>query len=367
MAHIGIDARLTHYRVGGISRYTTSIIAAMAEAQPKHKITILQSRKARRALCQRFASAKLCTPPHHAWERAALSLELAGRRLDLLHSPDFIAPMRGARRHVITVHDLSFVHYPEYLTSDSLRYYNAQIQASVQRSDHVLANSAATKADFVDILNVPPEKITVHYLGVEDIFRPLARALTKPVIEKLGLPETFLLFVGTIEPRKNLLGLARAYRALQAEMPDLPKLLIAGKPGWHFEQHMQDLKKIGLGDRLIFRHDIADAQLPALYNQAQILILPSHYEGFGLPALEAMACGTPPVVSNVAALPEIVGEVGSLVDPRDPASIAQAMRRALVDSDWRAAQRAAGIKRARRFRWSDAAQKVLAVYDAVLN
>lgn len=367
MAHIGIDARLTHYRVGGISRYTTGIISAMEEHPPAHKVTVFQSRKARRSLSRRFDSASLWTPPHHPWERGTLSVELLMRRLDLFHSPDFIAPARGARRHVITVHDLSFIHYPEYMTAASRRYYNGQIQVSVMRSDHILANSLATKQEFVDILDVPPEKITVHHLGVEDAFRPLPRSVTKPVISELDLPESYLLFVGTIEPRKNLVGLARAYRDLKLEMPDLPKLLIAGRPGWHYEQLMRDITKVGINDSLIMRHDISDSQLPALYNHALMLILPSHYEGFGLPALEAMACGTAPIVSNVAALPEIVGDVGILVDPHDTATISQAMRRVLVDSDWRAAQSAAGIERAKRFRWGAAAQTVLDVYQALLN
>ncbi len=367
MAHIGIDARLTHYRVGGISRYTRGIISALEDNPPAQKITVFQSRKAKGALSRRFASANLCTPPHHPWERMALSVELFGRRLDLLHSPDFIAPLRGARRHVITVHDLSFIHYPEYMTAASRRYYNAQIQASVKRSDHILANSFATKQDFVNILDVPPQKITVHHLGVEDDFCPLPRSATKPVIKHLDLPETYLLFVGTIEPRKNLVGLARAYRDLKDELPDLPQLLIAGRPGWHFEQLMRDITQVGVNDSLIFRHDISDAQLPAIYNHALLLVLPSYYEGFGLPVLEAMACGTVPIVSNAAALPEIVADVGILVDPRDPATIAQAMQRLLGDSAWRAAQSAAGIKRAKRFRWDAAAQTVRDVYQALLN
>lgn len=367
MAHIGIDARLTHYRVGGISRYTTGVISAMENDPPAHRVTVFQSRKARGSLSERFAKACLWTPPHHPLERGALSIELSRHRLDLLHSPDFIAPMRGARRQVITVHDLSFIHYPEYMTPASRRYYNGQIQVSVMRSDHILANSFATKQEFVDILDVPPEKITVHHLGVEDVFRPLPRSLTTPVIAELDLPESYLLFVGTVEPRKNLVGLARAYRDLKLELPDLPKLVIAGSPGWHFEQLMHDISKVGINDSLIFRHGISDSQLPALYNHALMLIVPSHYEGFGLPALEAMACGTTPIVSNVAALPEIVGEVGILVDPQDPATISGAMQRVLVDSAWRAAQSAAGIERAKRFRWQAAAQTVLDVYQALLN
>ena len=167
MAHIGIDARLTHYRIGGISTYMKRIISALEQMRAKHDFTVFQSRKSKTALTKRFRSARLWTPPHHPLERAALSLELFPHQLDLIHSPDFIAPFRGAKRHIITVHDLSFIHYPEYITAASRRYYNGQIKASVKRADHILSDSEATKRDLIDILDVLSEKITVHPLGVD--------------------------------------------------------------------------------------------------------------------------------------------------------------------------------------------------------
>ena len=367
MARIGIDARLTHYRVGGISRYITSIISA-SEAEPsEHDFIVFQSRKASVKLSERMSNARLWTPPHHAFERAALSIELLPHRLDVLHSPDFIAPFRGAKRHVITVHDLSFIHFPEYMTDASRRYYNGQIESSLARSDHILVPSHATKRDLIDILAVEPQKITVHREGVEACFRPLSKAETASTIESLGLPQEYILFVGTIEPRKNLVGLASAYRELLLELPDLPKLVIAGRPGWHYEQLMDDIVKVGLNEQLIFANQVADDQLPALYNHALALVTPSFYEGFGLPALEAMACGTVPIVSNVASLPEIVGDVGILIDPHDIGTIASAIKRCLSDSRWRESQSVAGVKRAKQFRWQKTAATVQQVYQAVLN
>lgn len=367
MAHIGIDARLTHYRVGGISRYITALVSALEQLGPPHKFTLLQSRKAKGRLSARFGSASTWTPPHHALERAALSLELARHRFDLLHSPDFIAPLRGGKRHVITVHDLSFIHYPEYITAESRHYYNGQIEASVWRADHILAPSEATKADLVDILAVPGDKITVHPEGVEDQFKPLPDEHSRPVVEALGLPRCYLLAVGTMEPRKNLVGLARAYRELKLDYPDAPKLVMVGRPGWHFDQLMADLLDVGVNDDLIIRHDVTDAQLPALYNRALALIAPSFYEGFGLTALEAMACGTAPIVSRVSSLPEIVGDVGALIDPHDIGSIAAALSRALSDSHWREQQEAAALRQAARFRWSDTARIVLECYERALG
>ena len=367
MAHIGIDARLTHYRVGGTSRYIRAIIAAFEELEPAHDFKLLQSRKSKRRLSTRFSSASVWTPPHHRWERAALSLELWRHRLDLLHSPDFIAPFRAARRHIITVHDLSFIHYPEYLTSDSRRYYNGQIHASLRRADHILSVSQATKQDLIDILDVPADMISVQLHGVDESFRPLPRQLTAPIIRQLELPDEFALFVGTLEPRKNLAGLARAYRDLRSEEPDAPKLVIVGRPGWHFEQLMTDLHGAGIDEFAEIRQEVSDAQLPALYNHALALVTPSFYEGFGLPALEAMACGTVPIVSGVSSLPEIVGDVGLRIDPHDEATITAALKKALGDSDWREAQSAAALRRAAEFRWIDTARGLLDCYDAVLN
>ena len=367
MAHIGIDARLTHYRVGGISRYITALISALEALQAPHTFTLVQSRKARQRLSTQFRSASAWTPPHHAWERAALSLELARHRFDLLHSPDFIAPLRGGKRHVITVHDLSFIHYPEYITAESRHYYNGQIEASARRADHILADSEATKRDLMDILDVPAEAITVHMLGVDERFRPLPDACTEAALRSLDLPNSYFLFVGTLEPRKNLVGLAQAYRELKLDLPDAPKLVIAGRPGWHYDQLMTDLRAVGINADLIIKEAVADAQLPALYNRALALITPSFYEGFGLTALEAMACGTTPIVSRVASLPEIVGDVGLLIDPHDIGSITAALARVLTDSQWRERQEQAALRRAAGFRWSDTARVALDCYERALN
>lgn len=367
MAHIGIDARLTHYRVGGISRYITALLAAYEAHSPPHKLTILQSRKARKPLSARFASAKLWTPPHHRLERSALSVELWRHRLDLLHSPDFIAPCRGARRHIITVHDLSFIHFPEHLTAESRHYYNGQIEASVARADHILADSQTTKDDLVAILDVPAEKITVHLLAADERFRQLSSVESAAALRALALPEEYLLFVGTLEPRKNLAGLAKAYRDLRLELPDAPKLALVGRLGWHYERALADVSALGLDEHILLRHAVSDAQLPAVYSRACAVVLPSFQEGFGLTALEAMACGAVPIVSQIGALQEIAGDVGALVDPHDHSTIAAAMKRALTDGDWLEMQKKRALQRAAQFSWRETARIALDCYDALLG
>lgn len=367
MAHIGIDARLTYYRTGGINTYIRRVVSALEELNTPHDYTVFHSRKANQLLSTHFKSVKLWTPAHHRIERLAMSIELWRHHLDILHSPDFIPPYRAAKHHIITVHDLTFIHYPDYLTADSRQYYNDQIKAAVQHADHILCDSESTKDDMINILNVPAEKITVHMLGVDERFKPLPKENTQPIIESLNLPSEYVLFVGTLEPRKNLVGLVKAYRDVFTQIPDAPPLVIVGKAGWFYEELMADIQAVGINKHLIFANNISDEQLVAVYNHALTLITPSFYEGFGLPALEAMACGTVPVVSNVSSLPEITGDVGLLIDPHDTHSITDALIQILTDSKWCKEQSQAGLSRAKQFQWEDTAKIIQETYEMVLR
>jgi glycosyltransferase involved in cell wall biosynthesis len=365
--HIGIDARLTYYRVGGISTYIRRLVRALETLDTENRYTVFHSREAADSLVTRFHHGKLWTPAHHRWERLALTIELARYRLDLLHSPDFIPPYRGAKRHVITVHDLTFLHYPQYLTADSRRYYNDQIQAATRHASHILADSEATKTDLVNMLNVPAEKITVHMLGVDENFQPLPTEMLEKCRQQYKLPPAYILFVGTFEPRKNIVGLVEAYKLLLEKIPDAPPLLLFGKPGWLFEETMARVKTLGIEQYLIWRDDLPYDALPVVYNLAKILVTPSFYEGFGLPALEAMACGTVPIVSNRSSLPEVVGNIGLQVNPDDISSISDAIYHTLTDTDWREQMRAAGLERAKLFTWQNTAEITLSVYRKVLE
>ncbi len=363
--HIGIDARLTYYRTGGISTYMRRLVQALEMLDNSNHYTVFQSRKSQEALTTRFEHAALWTPCHHRLERLALSVELARFKLDVLHSPDFIPPLRGARRHIITVHDLTFLHYPQYLTADARRYYSGHIQQAVEQADHILVDSKATQRDLMTMLNVPAAKITVHMLGVDERFQPLPHDVTEAVIRKLELPENYILFVGTLEPRKNIAGLLDAYSRLLKRLPDAPPILMVGKRGWLFDETMALIDKMQLQDRVIWRENVDDENLPTVYNRASMLIAPSFYEGFGLTALEAMACGTVPIVSNRSSLPEVVGEVGLQINPDDPVALAEAMEKTLLDIHWRQAMRAAGLKRAAQFTWDKTASIVLSTYRTV--
>lgn len=361
---IGIDARLTHYRPGGIAEYTRQLINELAGLDSLNAYSVIHHLRDRvtKRPAQNFTRINTLTPAHHRLERWTLSLELLPRRLDILHTPDVIPPQHGARRHIITIHDLHFLHYPQFMTADSRRHYSDQIAWAVQHADHILVDSEATLVDLTTLLNVPQQKVTVHMLGVNRAFQPLPADRVSAVRARLALPESYLLFVGTFEPRKNIPGLLDAYVQLRHNMPDAPRLVMVGRRGWLYDEIFAKVDGLNLRDHVMWIEAAAQADLPAIYNGAVALVLPSHYEGFGLTALEAMACGTPPIVANRSSLPEVVGDTGLLVDPDDPSAIADAMQRVLDHSELRARLSTAGIARAAAFTWRKTAQIVLDVY-----
>jgi glycosyltransferase involved in cell wall biosynthesis len=365
---IGIDARLNGYREGGIAEYTRRLIESLAPLDRASDYFILHAARPIRTLesltpTANFHRITALTPCHHRFERIALSAEIARLRLDLLHSPDFIPPHFGARRTLITIHDLTFLHYPQFQTADSLRYYAGNIRSAVQQADHILADSQATKDDLGNLLGVPAEKVTVHRLGVDPAFRPLPAAEIEAARQRLDLPSSYLLFVGTFEPRKNLAGLLDVYHRLDDALP----LVIVGRSGWLYESIFQKVRDLGLEKRIKWLEDLPVADLPAVYNGAAVLVLPSFYEGFGFPPLEAMACGVPTVVSNRGSLPEVVGETGLMIDPDDPDALADALRRMLTDTALRQRSIQAGLTRAATFTWQHTAEITLSVYRKLLG
>jgi glycosyltransferase involved in cell wall biosynthesis len=309
-----------------------------------------------------FQSVTTYTPCHHRLERWTLGSEIARLRLDLLHSPDFIPPAFGARRFVITVHDLNFLYYPQFLTAESRRFYNQQIEWAVRKAAHILADSEATRQDLIRLLAVGPEKVTTVLLAAEQQCRPLPLTEVQAVLNQHELQPGYILFVGTVEPRKNLPGLLSAYRSLlDRKLTSAPLVLVGGR-GWLYEETFERVEELSLEDHVRFLHDLSTDELPALYNGAAVLTAPSFYEGFGLPALEAMACGTPVVVSDRGSLPEVVGEAGIQVNPDDISSIAEGLAAVLTEPDLAARLREAGLARAANFTWEKTANQTLSVY-----
>lgn len=362
---IGLDARLTYYVRGGIANYVRHLAQTLPALDPGNPYLILHSRKAAESLDFPANARRVdCwTPAHHRWERLALGAELLPQRLQLLHSPDFIPP-HGLFKSVITIHDLTFLRYPQFLTADSRRYYNGQIAAAVSRADFVMTDSDATRQDVLELLKVSPERVQTVHLAPDAQYRPQPPAQVQAVLKPYGLEPGYILFVGTFEPRKNVSGLLTAY----AHLPkDAPPLVLVGNKGWLFEETQAKVAELQLQNRVRFLQDVPTEQLPALYTGASLLVLPSHYEGFGLPVLEAFACGTPVVIAKRASLPEIAGGAAALCDPDEAESITAAMQQVLEDDVYRAGLIALGTSRVKDFSWEKCAGETLAVYRKALR
>ncbi len=369
--HIGIDGRLPYYQLGGISQYVLNLLPALAKLDSENRYTIFHSRKDGNAYtppASNFERKNLWTPCHHRLERWTLSGELLPHRLDVLHSPDFIPPQLGAKRRIITVHDLNFIYYPQFLTAESLRYYAGQIEWAVRVADHISADSHATRHDLIERLNVPPEKVTTVHLSVNPLYqRSYSEAEIKATLQQHNLPHDFILFVGTLEPRKNIPTLIKAYHRLRQETAVSVPLILVGGKGWIYDDIFNTIDALDLRDHVRHLSGIFDEQLAHLYHAAAVLVTPSHYEGFGLPALEAMNCGCPALVSNRGSLPEIVGPNGMMVD--DPDNVdkwAQMLHRVLTDSDLREEMVVNGRLHAATFSWQKAAQQTIELYRRFL-
>jgi glycosyltransferase involved in cell wall biosynthesis len=360
---VAIDARLARYTSGGIVRYTLELAKALAASAPDSRFTLLRSARQRGGLptAANLSSAPVVTPPHHRFEQWTLPLEIARLRPNLLHCPDFIPPFRRTCPAVATVHDVGFLRFRETLTAESLRYYG-QLPRAVKSAERIIAVSEHTAHDLVEQLGAPAERIRVVHNGVSDWFQPVEdpSALSE-IRARHGLDRPFILFVGTLEPRKNLPTLLRAFREVR-ERHDVLLLLVGGR-GWLWEPILDLIGELGLRDPVRMLDGVTDEQLPAIHSAAAVFAFPSLYEGFGLPPLEAMACGTPTVVADTSSLPEMVGDAALLHPPTDHQALADALMRVLEDEALRADLRRRGLARAARFTWEEAARKTLAVYE----
>ncbi len=367
---IGIDARLMHHQPAGISKYTHNLVHALAQIDPRNEYVIFQHRRHREPVIEHagFQRQTLYAPVQSRLEQAMLPLELVPQGLDLMHSTDFIPPLYARLPRVITVHDLAFLHWPHFLTERSAAYYG-QIDRAALRARHIIVPSESTKQDLCAQLGVRESKVSVIYEAVDDRLQPLPLEETRRVVtQKFRLPETYILCVGTVEPRKNVDGLLHAFRYLidKYHLDDVD-LAIAGSFGWLYEETLATMQELRLDGRAHFLGRISDDDLWQLYVGARCHVHVAHYEGFGLTPLEAMACGTPTVVSNISSLPEVVSDAALLVDPQNHEEIAVALHRLLTDDRLHTELRQKGLERARHFSWEKAARDTLAVYERAVG
>jgi glycosyltransferase involved in cell wall biosynthesis len=288
--------------------------------------------------------------------------------LDLFHATDFALPPTLPGAHtVLTIHDLAFEVHPEETMPGMLGYLKSAVPRSARRADAIIAVSEATRRDLVDRYGLPPEKISVIPHGVSSRFSPLSSLPSPPdeagdIHASYHLPgEPFILTVGTLQPRKNHLRLVQAL----ALMKHPASLVIVGGNGWSYEAVRAEVARLRLEDRVIFAGFARDADLPALYRAAAMFAYPALYEGFGLPILEAMACGVPVLTSTASSLPEVAGDAALLVDPLDPESIANGLGQLLDDGPLRAELIRKGLARASEFTWERCARSTWSLYQSL--
>lgn len=376
---IGINAQLlsadSGYRHAGISNYIYQILRNVPRSDPRNQyvafvgdgraLTGLDSSNLTGAVS---ALPARIVPARILWEQCFQPLSLRARDADLVHCPMHVVPFLSGRRKVVTVHDLAFMAFPSVHKRWNRLYLTLFTRWSLTQAQGIIAVSESTRLELSRLLRVPASRVTVVHNGVDSRFRPVQSSEALQTFrDRLGLPARFILFLGTLEPRKNVSTLVRAFAMARANLPEGVKLVLAGGKGWGYEGVFQVVEELGLEADVLFPGFVPDVDLPLLYSAAEVFAYPSLYEGFGLPPLEAMACGTPVVVSNASSLPEVVGDAGLLVDPQDPEALARSMVKVVDDPGLRADLTKRGIERAGLFSWQKTAVETIAVYREAMS
>lgn len=377
---IGIDYTAAARQSAGIGRHTRELVAALLAEHPPHHLVLLAGviglgdrwREHAAHLRTLAGPTDLSVRPlpltddwmARIWHRLRVPLpaNLLTGPIDLFYAPDFLLPpLAGQLRTLITIHDLSFLRYPETFTPALRNYLEAAVPRSARRADHILTDSEATRRDVIELLKIDSARVTTLHCGVSGQFTPDPKpeeAKRLRAMYDLGPANApFILAVGTVQPRKNYERLIEAVDGIRRFAGGVPvHLVIAGAPGWLSESVTAAATARDYVHLLGF---VADADLPGLYRQAAVFAFPSLYEGFGLPPLEAMACGTPVVASSASSVPEAVGDAGLLVDPLDTGALADALAAVLTDGDLSAELQQRGLARAATFTWTRMARRWL--------
>ncbi|MDR3582749.1 MAG: glycosyltransferase family 1 protein [Candidatus Pacebacteria bacterium] len=383
---IAIDVRcLTDGRRTGVEEYTLSLLENIFEIDRKNKyVLFLNAWKEPRfdfSTLEKYPNVKLkrLRIPNKLlnfsfWYQDWPKINRLVGGADIVFSPNIIfGAVSKYVKHVTTIHDLSFERYPEYF-SQKRRWWHIFINARkiCRQANRIIAVSESTKKDVVSLYGIDPQKIAVIPSAVSDKFRIINRNDAKlvKVKEKYNLPYKFILFLGTIEPRKNIVGLVRAFSAFQKfarenKKDDLQKykLVIAGSSGWKNEGIFQEINNSESKDDIQVINFVDDEDKPYIYNLASLFVYPSFFEGFGFPPLEAMKCGVPVIASNNSSLPEIVGNAGILIDPDKPEEIFRAMREVLSSRELQLELIKKGFEKADQFAWKKTAQKTLEIFE----
>ena len=373
--NVGILAHLLDlrpgYRQAGVSRYIEFLLRELPTASP-HRFTVYAGRHARRGGLDfgdrpglRFSTSLLPTGRPETrilWEQLSAPFALERDNIDVAHATVNVAPLMSGRAVVVTVHDLAFLRYPEQYPGFKQRYLTAMTRRSVEHADRVIAVSSSTRADIIHFYDVDPDRVVVVPNGLDPAMKPIEDPEALATFRKKhDLPERFILFLGTLQPRKNLIALMRAWARLDPANR-LP-LVVVGAQGWMYEPILEQARALGVAGEIVFKGFAESRDLPYWYSAATIFVYPSLYEGFGMPVVEAMACGVPVIASNTSSLPEVAGDAGILVDPSNISALSEAIQSLTDREDLRRTLRQRGLDQAMQFSWTRTARETASVYE----
>ena len=355
------------YRSAGVHQYIHHLLLHLGQADGSLRYTVLLGEGvlppdvALTSLRSRWPTSRAAV--RVLWEQLVQPWTLRRIGAHLVHGPAFVGPLLAPCPVVITIHDLSFIRFPTLFRPANRLYLTVLTRLSARRARRLIAVSAHTAAETTRLLGVPSERIDVVYHGVDPAFHPLPADEVAVFRQRQGLPERFVLCVGTLEPRKNQTRLVEAFARIHDGQV---KLVLVGGKGWLYDELFTRVEALGLSKEIIFPGYVMNDELPLWYNAATILAYPSLYEGFGMPVLEAQACGTPVLTSNVSSLPEAAGDAASMVDPYDVEALAAELDRLLTDKPLRHELRKRGLAHASQFTWPLMAQETADVYRRAL-
>lgn len=374
LPRLGYDASALPPRLTGAGNYIVELLRALhrLDLPLDFRVFCTPSGRQQIGLPEKTGFRYITVPALHPtlrllWEQTRLPRLAKQHRLDLLHSPHYTRPLRLPCRSVVTLHDMTFFLFPELHTLPKRFFFPWMIRRSASSADALLAISESTRQDAIRLLGIDPGRIHTTLLAALPEHQPVSDPERRRAVrQRYNLPEQFILNVGVLEPRKNLPVLFQAFARLRSRFPEY-RLVIAGKPGWMVEQIKSQLAALQLGDSVHFTGYVQAQDLPVVYNLAALSVYPSLYEGFGLPVLESLACGTPVITTNVSSMPEIAGEAGMLVPPGDIAALENALEKLLNNPDERERRSRLGLEQARQFTWERTAQATYQVYRQVLG
>jgi len=371
---VAINCQILTVNRLGVGRYLMTLLQGLSATDCENEYVLLANPRIRALLPDRpnFEVVATGFPIQSTrnrilWEQVFLPMELRRQRTDLVHFPDQSLPLLPLLPcpSVVTVHDLTTYRYTGAFTHLKVLYKKLTTQAAMRQATRIIADSQTTKQDILELFGVAEGRVQVIYPGLDRRFRPIQDcAKLERTRTKLGLPEQYILHVGSIDPRKNLITLFKGLAILRDNGLRV-RLVVAGSREYKYRPIFDTVHALGLDDQVLFLGFVSDAELVDVYNLAQLFVFPSIHEGFGYPPLEAMACGTPVIVSNSSSLPEIVGDAALQVDPFDIAEIAAAIRLLLSDPTLREQLASRGKQRAASFTWEKTARETLKVYEEV--